>query len=198
LMLNADWPGRADPSPRCLKLGNGLVFSKTTTLQNIYARRLSVDEVQNRISTCWQPYRQALRQALEAAHQQHGKRWHLNLHSMPSNAYERLGMSSNKVLADVVLGDLHGAACGPEFTALVSEAFKQQGYTVSINDPYAGMDLLREHGHPSQHQQSLQIELNRALYLDETTREPLPQFAQVKTDLSQILAAITAYIHQQL
>jgi N-formylglutamate deformylase len=135
---------------------------------------------------------------LEAAHEQHGKRWHLNLHSMPSNAYERLGLSSNKVLADVVLGDLQGTACRPEFTALVAEAFKQQGYTVAINDPYAGMDLLREHGHPARHQQSLQIELNRALYLNEQTREPLPQFPQVKADLSHVLAVITAYIHQQL
>lgn len=197
-MLEADWTGLAEPSARCLQLGNGLVFSKTTTLQNIYQRRLSVAEVQNRIETAWRPYRQALTQALDAASQQHGKRWHLNLHSMPSNAYERLGLPKGKVLADVVLGDLHGSACSSEFTDVVAAAFKQQGYTVAINDPYAGMDLLRQHGQPARGHQSLQIELNRALYLDEQTRQALPQFNQVKTDLSQILATLARYIHQQL
>lgn len=117
---------------------------------------------------------------------------------MPSNAYERLGLPKGKVLADVVLGDLHGVACSPEFTDVVTTAFKQQGYTVSINDPYAGMDLIRQHGNPSQRHDSLQIELNRALYLDEQTREPLPQFGQVQNDLSLILATLASYIRQQL
>ena len=197
-MMDNDWPGRAEPSPRCIQLGNGLVFSKTTTLQNIYERQLSVDEVQHRIETCWRPYRQALTQALEAASQQHGRRWHLNLHSMPSNAYERLGLPKGKVLADVVLGDLHGAACSAEFTGIVATAFKQHGYTVAINDPYAGMDLIRQHGNPSQGHDSLQIELNRALYLNEQTREPLPQFRQVQKDLSLILTTRASYIRQQL
>ena len=197
-MLDADWPGQAEPSARCLKLGNGLVFSKTTTLQNIYQRRLTVAEVQNRIETAWRPYRQALKQVLDNAGQQHGKRWHLNLHSMPSNAYERLGLAKDKVLADVVLGDLHGSACSPEFTDVVAAAFKHQGYFVAINDPYSGMDILRQHGQPALGHESLQIELNRALYLNEQTREPLPQFNQVKTDLSQILTTLNQYIHQQL
>ncbi|WP_232834472.1 N-formylglutamate amidohydrolase [Rhodoferax ferrireducens] len=197
-MLAIDWPGRAEPSPRCIQLGNGLVFSKTTTLQNIYQRQLSVDEVQHRINSCWRPYREALTQALAAASQQHNKRWHLNLHSMPSNAYERLGLPKGKVLADVVLGDLHGAACSPEVTDVVAEAFKRHGYTVSVNDPYAGMDLIRQHGNPSRGHNSLQIELNRALYLNEQTREPLLRFSQIQNDLSQILATLATYIRQQL
>ena len=197
-MLEGAWPGRAEPSQRCLKLGNGLVFSKTTTLQPIYDRKLTIEEVQHRIQTCWQPYRQALAQALEMASQQHGKRWHLNLHSMPSNAYERLGLPKSKVLADVVLGNLHGAACGADFTAFVARAFEQRGYTVSINDPYVGMDLLKIHGDPQRQHHSLQIELNRALYLNEQTREPLPQFGKVQADITSLLADIASHIQHQL
>ncbi len=197
-MLEGAWPGRAEPSQRCLKLGNGLVFSKTTTLQPIYDRKLTIEEVQHRIQTCWQPYRQALAQALEMASQQHGKRWHLNLHSMPSNAYERLGLPKSKVLADVVLGNLHGAACGADFTAFVARAFEQRGYTVSINDPYVGMDLLKIHGDPKRQHHSLQIELNRALYLNEQTREPLPQFGKVQADITSLLADIASHIQHQL
>lgn len=197
-MLNAPWPGRAEPTARCLQLGNGLVFKQTTTMQSIYKRRLSVAEVQNRIDTCWRPYRHALIQALETARQQHGKRWHLNLHSMPSNAYERLGLPKGKVLADVVLGDLHVTACSAEFTAFVAKAFQQRGYTVAINDPYAGMDLIQKHGNPALGDHSLQIELNRALYLNEQTREPLPQFGKVQADITGLLADIADYIHHQL
>lgn len=197
-MLEGAWPGRAEPSQRCLKLGNGLVFSKTTSLQPIYDRKLTIGEVQHRIQTCWRPYRQALAQALEMASQQHGKRWHLNLHSMPSNAYERLGLPKDKVLADVVLGNLHGAACGAEFTAIVARAFEQRGYTVSINDPYVGMDLLKTHGDPERQHHSLQIELNRALYLNEHTREPLPQFGKVQADITSLLTDLAGYVQQQI
>lgn len=197
-MIEGEWPGRAEPSQRCLGLGNGLVFSKTTTLQPIYDRKLSVAEVQHRIETCWRPYRQTLAQALDNASQAHGKRWHLNLHSMPSNAYERLGLPAGKVLADVVLGNLHGAACSEVFTAFMAEAFRARGYTVAINDPYAGMDLLVAHGDPTQHHESLQIELNRALYLNEQTREPLPQFGKVQADMSSLLAELANHIQQQL
>jgi N-formylglutamate deformylase len=197
-MMAGVWPGRAEPSKRCLELGNGLVFSKTTTLQPIYDRKLSTAEVQHRIQTCWRPYRQALAQALGKAGQQHGKRWHLNLHSMPSNAYERLGLPQGKVLADVVLGNLHGAACSEEFTAFMAQAFRQRGYTVSINDPYVGMDLLATHGDPKNHHQSLQIELNRALYLNEHTREPLPQFDKIQADITSLLTELACCIQQQL
>ena len=196
-MMADAWPGRAEPSKRCLELGNGLIFSKTTTLQAIYDRKLSTSEVQHRIHTCWRPYRQALAQALENASQQHGKRWHLNLHSMPSNAYERLGLPQ-KVLADVVLGDLRGAACSAEFTAFVAQAFRQRGYSVAINDPYVGMDLLTTHGDPENQHHSLQIELNRRLYLNEQTREPLPQFGQVQADLTSLLADLARHVQQQL
>jgi N-formylglutamate deformylase len=196
-MMADAWPGRAEPSKRCLELGNGLVFSKTTTLQAIYDRKLSVGEVQHRIHTCWRPYRLALAQALEGASQQYDKRWHLNLHSMPSNAYERLGLPQ-KVLADVVLGDLRGTACSAEFTAFVAQAFKQRGYSVAINDPYVGMDLLTTHGDPKNQCHSLQIELNRRLYLNEQTREPLLQFGQVQADITSLLADLARHIQQQL
>jgi N-formylglutamate deformylase len=196
-MIDSEWIGRTEPSKRCLELGNGLIFSKTTTLQPIYDRKLGVAEIRNRIRTCWLPYRTALSDALARAYRNHGKYWHLNLHSMPSNAYERLGLPKGKVLADVVLGDLCGAACTAEFTAFVAASFKQFGYTVSINDPYAGMDLIAKHGNPKLSKQSLQIELNRALYLDENTREPLSYFEKIQTDMQRILTDIAAYIQHQ-
>ena len=135
----------------------------------------------------------SLTQALEAAAPQ-GPRWHLNLHSMPGNAYERLGRVAPGPLADVVLGDLNGQSCSAAFTGLVAGAFRQLGYSVAVNEPYAGQDLLREFGAPARGHQSLQIELNRAIYLNEKTRELLPRANAVREDLADVLCEIAAHI----
>ena len=192
-MLADAWPGATTPTARTLELGMGLVPSHTPTHQPIYARRLSAQEVAHRIAHYWRPYRRAVAQALEAAAPR-GPRWHLNLHSMPSNAYERLGRVAPGPLADVVLGDLHGRSCSGAFTQCVAQAFRQRGYSVAINDPYAGQDLLREFGAPSQGHESLQIEINRAIYLDEHTRELLPRASRVREDIADLLHDIAIYI----
>lgn len=197
-MLSEPWPEEVRPSAPCVNLGNGLVFSKTTTFREIYDRRLSVGEVQRRIETCWRPYRRALGDAVQHATATFGRAWHLNLHSMPSNAYERLGRTSSVPLADVVLGNLHGQSCSPSFTDCVAGAFRSRGYTVAINDPYAGQDLVRAHGRPGKGCDSLQIEINRALYLDEDTREPLARFAQVREDIGRVLETIATQLLAEL
>jgi len=192
-MLADGWPGGAAPAARTLALGNGLVSSLTPTRQPIYARRLSAREVAHRIEHYWRPYRRALAQALEAAALQ-GPRWHLNLHSMPSNAYERLGRVAPGPLADVVLGNLDGRSCSTAFADLVAGAFHQRGYSVALNEPYAGQDLLREFGAPERGYESLQIELNRAIYLNEQTRELLPRANEVREDIADVLCEIASYI----
>ena len=194
-MLADAWRGATAPTERTLELGMGLVPSHTPTRLPIYARRLASHEITHRIAHYYRPYRQALAQALHTAGA-HGPRWHLNLHSMPSNAYERLGRVAPGPLADVVLGDLHGVSCSNGFTALVAEAFRQRGYRVAINDPYAGQDLLREFGAPSRGHESLQIEINRALYLNEQTRELLPRAYRVREDIASLLQDIARHIRR--
>lgn len=192
-MLCDTWPGGAAPAARTLALGNGLVSSLTPGRHPIYARRLAAREIAHRIEHYWRPYRRLLAQALlEAAAR--GPRWHLNLHSMPSNAYERLGRVAPGPLADVVLGDLHGQSCSAAFTGLVAGAFRRLGYSVALNDPYAGQDLVREFGAPAHGHESLQIELNRAIYLNENTRELLPRAHAVREDIADVLCDIAAYI----
>ena len=195
-MLDGEWNGPVAPSDRCLRLGNGLVFSKTPTLEPIYNRKLHAREIAQRIESCWRPYRHALEDALAQSSTQQGKRWHLNLHSMPSNAYVRLGLP-DKPLADIVLGNLHGESCSAAFADFVGDEFKRQGYTVALNDPYAGQDLVRTLGRPAHGQHSLQIEINRALYLDEKTREPKRQFHELRKRIHLVLQAIAGYIREE-
>ena len=196
-MLEGEWAGPVAPSQRCLELGNGLVFSQTPARQPIYSRRLHASEIKHRIESCWRPYRHALEDALAQSSTQQGERWHLNLHSMPSNAYVRLGLP-DRPLADIVLGNLHGASCNPAFADFVGEEFRRQGYTVALNDPYAGQDLVRTFGRPAQGQHSLQIEINRALYLDEKTREPKRQFPELRKRIHLVLQAVAGYIREEV
>lgn len=195
-MLDGEWAGPVAPSDRCLRLGNGLVFSKTPTLEPIYNRRLHAREIAQRTESCWRPYRRALTDALAGASTQHGGWWHLNLHSMPSNAYARLGLAE-KPLADIVLGNLHGASCGAAFTDCVGQAFRQQGYTVALNDPYAGQDLVRSFGRPALGRHSLQVEIKRSLYLDEKTREPKRQFHELRKRIQLVLQTVAAYVREE-
>ncbi|MEO8154560.1 MAG: N-formylglutamate amidohydrolase [Rhizobacter sp.] len=192
-MLDGEWPYPANPSLRCVAQGNGLVWRLTPEYLPIYSRLLRPDEVTHRINQYWKPYRQAVQQQLQVVAERFGGWCHLNLHSMPSNAYERLGRPA-KPLADVVLGDLDGSSCAPELLDVVRQAFRARGHSVSVNDPYKGQDLIRQSGQPTSNRHSLQIELNRALYMDEVTREPNANFPALKTAIDLVLCDVASFV----
>ncbi|WP_255440156.1 N-formylglutamate amidohydrolase [Caenimonas sedimenti] len=196
-MLQGEWQRPARPSQRGLALGNGLVWRRTPEHLEIYRRRLGAAEVEGRIDRYWRPYREALVRQLSLCEEAHGAWWHLNLHSMPSNAYERLGLGTARPLADVVLGDRHGSTCSPGFLHEVRSAFEAQGLTVAVNDPYEGAELVRVSGDPARHRHSLQVEINRALYMDEGTREPGPGFAALATAIGGVVARLAAYVTRE-
>jgi N-formylglutamate deformylase len=201
-MLDAPWPADAGvalaPSARTCELGMGLVWRQTPARAPIYARKLGVDEVRRRLEQCWQPYHAALHRACDQAWQRWGACWHLNLHSMPSNAYERLGLAVSRPLADFVLGDLRGQSCSPEFTETVRRVITDHGYRVAVNDPNQGQELVRLHGRPAQRRHSLQIEVNRALYMDEATREPGIGFEALQADISSMLLEVCRFVRERL
>lgn len=196
-MLDGPWPHPASPSPRCIEQGNGLVWRLTPEFLPIYDRLLSRDEMERRIHHYWRPYRQVVDDQLRRVAERFGGWWHLNVHSMPSNAYERLGMKPQR-LADVVLGDLDGSTCSPAFLDVVASAFKSRGYLVSVNDPYKGQDLIRTSGQPAKNRHSLQIEINRVLYMDEKTREPNAHFGTLKHDIDLVLREVAAFLQERL
>lgn len=196
-MLDGAWPRPVSPSPRCLEQGNGLVWRLTPEYLPIYSRLLSPDELGHRINRYWKPYRQAVEEQLRRTAERFHTWWHLNLHSMPSNAYERLGLKPRPV-ADIVLGDLDGSSCSPEFLDMVSAAFNARGYLVSVNDPYKGQDLIRCSGHPAKNRHSLQIEINRALYMDERTRKPNANFSTLKGDIDSVLLNVAEFVRERL
>lgn len=198
-MLDAPWPGPLSPGEKT-RLGIGLIWRDAGqgVRTPIYSRKLSVAEVQHRIATYHAPYHAAMRQAIEAAYAQHGAVWHLNLHSMPANAYEGLGIQTDKKLADFVLGDRDGTTAAPEFTDTVAQALRSRGFSVAINDPFKGVALISRLGRPAENRHSLQIELHRGLYLDEATCERNAGFDALQAALAGVAQDIAAYVRTQV
>jgi N-formylglutamate deformylase len=195
-LLASPWPQPLEPGPKT-RLGYGLVWRNVDKATPIYDRKLSVEEVQGRIDRYYKPYHAALAKSIETAFGQFGRVWHLNLHSMPNDAYQRLGIDSPHPLADFVLGNRDGTTCAPEFVALVESELRACGYTVRRNDPYKGVQLIAQIGQPHLRRHSLQIEIRRPLYMDEKTREPNAGFKDVQRDLTTVLEKIAAYIRAQ-
>jgi N-formylglutamate deformylase len=160
----------------------------------VYARKLSVAEVQQRIARCYAPYHAALEQAIAAAYRQHGAVWHLNVHSMPDDSYARLGLP-DKPLADFVLGDLDGRTAGPEVMDLIEGSLRGAGYSVARNDPFKGVQIIAGYGRPAERRHSLQIEIKRSCYADVQRHQPNEHFARAQRAIDTMLAALAAHVH---
>ena len=193
-MLAEHWP--LAPSAKTV-LGMGLLWRQVRAGAPIYDRKLSIAEVKRRVESCWRPYREALRQASERALAAFGACWHLNLHSMPHDAYERLGIESPTPLADFVLGDRRGRSCDREFLLLVKHAIEAHGYRVAVNDPYEGQELVRMMGEPHEGRHSLQVEVKRSLYMNEATREPNKHFEDLRADIASVLEEVARYVRMR-
>lgn len=195
-LLDGPWPAPLSPGEKT-RLGYGLVWRQVGAGLPIYDRRLTVEEVHRRIERCYRPYHAALWAAIACSVERFGAVWHLNLHSMPNDAYARLKIASGRPLADFVLGDRDGSTCEPGFVALVEEQLRGKGYAVARNDPYKGVQLIAEVGQPARRRHSLQVEIRRPVYMDEATRERNADFGTVQRDLSDVLRALADYVREQ-
>ena len=196
-LLDGTWPGPINVSKKTEK-GIGLVWRLLDTGEPIYARKLTVAEVQARIATCYAPYHKAVRDAINAAQKHYGAVWHINCHSMPATSSIISEEGPGVPRADFVLGDRDGTSCAPAFTAFVALTLRGMGYDVRINDPYKGVELVRAYSDPSAHKHSLQIEVNRKLYMDEVSREPAANFAKLQGDITRLIAAISTFAREHI
>lgn len=193
-LLAEPWPGPVSPS-RKTELGIGLVW-RLMDGRPIYDRRLSAAEVQGRIDRCWRPYHDALNAALEQAAARHPRRWHLNVHSMPDESYRKLGLPE-KPLADFVLGNLDDSTCDAATMAVVEDALRSAGYSVARNDPFKGVEIIRNSGQPGRGWHSLQIEVKRSLYMDRDLNKNAG-FPRLQRAIDGMLAALAAHVRRQL
>jgi N-formylglutamate deformylase len=171
-LLDAPWPGPVATDARVLskvRLGKGLIWRTTDEGTPLYARQLTVAEVQARIARCWQPYHAAVKAAIDAAHARHGYSLHLNCHSMPAVASRFATDFPGLAHADFVVGDRDGSTASAAVSARIVEHLRGLGYDVAYNHPYKGVELVRRYGDPARQRHSVQLEINRKLYMDENT-----------------------------
>jgi len=158
----------------------------------IYDRKLSPDDVLARIERYHTPYHQVLNETCDRLHTEFGAVWHINCHSMPSNG------SPRDEHGDFVLGDRDGTTCAPEFTDFVASFLRGLGYDVRVNEGYKGVEIVRRQGRPGENRHSLQIEVDRSLYMDQRTLHRLPGFNRLRADLTHLVQAIGDFVRARL
>ncbi|PLC04905.1 N-formylglutamate amidohydrolase [Variovorax sp. RO1] len=171
-MLDGPWTEPVSTDPRVLskvRLGKGLIWKLTDEGLPIYDRPLTVAEVRQRIDQCWRPYHAAVAQAIDDAHARHGYSIHINCHSMPAIAGSHATDFPGLAHADFVIGDRDGSTADPALSQRLCAHLRACGYSVDYNHPYKGVELVRRHGNPAANRHSIQVEINRKLYMDEAT-----------------------------
>ncbi len=192
LIEGGQWPHEYRPSGKAA-VGKSLLWRTLDDGQAIYARKLSVDEVQSRIERCHAPYHRVLRERITATQARFGRSYHIDCHSMNAVAGTQAGGDAGQPRADFVLGDLDGTSCDPAFTAFVREVLAAMGYAVKVNDPFGGVELVRAYADPRAGRHSLQLEVNKRLYMDEATRAPHAGFEALQRNLMALVEALLDY-----
>src|SRR6202043_1334268 len=156
--------------------------------QEIYRERLSVDDALARIEALYTPYPRSLRRMINKAHEAFGTVVVVDCHSMPS-----IGVARDEPRRpDVVIGDRYGTSAAPLLPDMVEATMSRLGYSVGRNKPYAGGFITEHYGNPASGLHTIQLELNRAIYMDERRRERSARFAQVTRDFAILAEALAA------
>jgi N-formylglutamate amidohydrolase len=189
-MFDGRLPGYANTRSVRVAGGLGTIARVVGDSQEIYAARLSVDEGIARIERLYKPYHATLSRLLERSYRQFGIAVLVDCHSMPSApALVTLGMDK-KLKTDFVIGDRYGTSCDKDLVDGLEQAMRRLGYIVQRNKPYAGGFITEHYGAPANGIHAVQIEVNRALYMDERRIEKNARFAHVAADLTAVLEAL--------
>jgi N-formylglutamate amidohydrolase len=169
--------------------GLGAIARVVSEGQEIYRRKLTFAEARDRIEAAHRPYHAALEALIAEAHAAHGFAILIDWHSMPAAAAKTGGRER---ACDIVLGDRFGAACAGVLPTRVERELEAMGYRVARNSPYAGGYTTEHYGRPARRTHALQIEINRALYLDEATLSPTSGFQTLKAHVGQLTRTLAA------
>jgi N-formylglutamate amidohydrolase len=168
--------------------GLGTIARIVSETDEIYREPLTLGAALERINQLYTPYHASLRSLLVEAKQAFGLAVLIDCHSMPSNPIADYGGGR----PDFVLGDRYGTSCSGELTRIAALQLRALGYAVTLNKPYAGGYITEHYGRPQSGQHALQVEINRALYMNETSFDKSPGFDRLKRDLEHVVRALMA------
>lgn len=185
-LLSEPWPEPIHPGEKSQR-GFGLLRRDVLPGVPLYgARRLGVAEVQRRLADCYDPYHARLAGLIDAAHARHGRSLHINCHSMKTVG-NAMNDDAGEPRPDFVVSDLGGTTADPALTRWVADRLAALGHEVKVNDPYLGAELIRRHAAPARGRHSLQIEIKRSLYMDETRVQRHAGYARLVGDLRTLV-----------
>jgi N-formylglutamate amidohydrolase len=195
-MLQGKWPYLANPGEKA-RLGIGLIAARQPG-GDVYDRLLRVEEACHRLDNYYWPYHRELERALDRAQLQAGAFWHVNCHSMPAISTSVSPEGPGVSRPDFCLGTRDGTTCDGAFTELVESCLAGMGYAVTVDKPYKGMELVRRYSDPMHGRHSLQIEINRGLYMDEGSITRNEGFAALKADIGRLVEAVCEYARSRI
>ncbi|MEW2919725.1 N-formylglutamate amidohydrolase [Ruegeria sp. ANG10] len=182
---------RSGHNPRVAS-GLGVIPRVVANGRAIYRGKLTMDEARLRIDTCWRPYHARLKSLLAESLDAFGQAILIDCHSMPHEAVA-MACNAKSKRPDVVLGDRFGASASIEVVDRIEAAFVSAGLNVARNAPFAGAYVTQTYGRPARHQHAVQIEVDRALYMDEANivpNENFTLFQEILRDIIQEIASI--------
>lgn len=189
-MFSDDLPDFARGRSARVAAGLGAIARLAAEGREIYARKLTFAEARTRVEGTHRPYHDALDRLLARARATHGMAVLIDWHSMPEAAARTAVTARHGKGCDIVLGDRFGASCTRKLTDLVERELEVMGYHVARNAPYAGGYTTEHYGRPASRTHALQIEISRALYLDEKTLEPTEGLSTLTADIGKLAARL--------
>jgi len=188
-MFTDQLPINADTRSTRVRAGLGVIPRIVSDGHDIYARKLKFSETSGRLLVCYDPYHNALKRLVSDAYDKFGCAIVVDCHSMPSAGVAPL--NNNERPVDFVLGDRFGVSCAPSITHLFEHLLVEQGFSVTRNTPYAGGYVASAYGRPNEGVHVIQVEINRALYLDEVKIARNDHFDKLKTSIEAVMMELS-------
>ncbi len=191
-MLTAAFDGPVNPSSKS-KVGMGLIRRFALPDVAVYDHLLTPEQIKVRIENCYMPYYAALGQLIEEAYRQHGHVLHIDCHSMKSRG-NAMNDDNGALRPDIVVSDRDHTTSTPEVTEYLGELFRAEGLSIGINNPYKGAELVRRYSDVSEKKYSVQIELNRAIYMDEAKFiKKAGDFGALQSSIARVIEKLSKY-----
>ncbi|WP_406721415.1 MULTISPECIES: N-formylglutamate amidohydrolase [Thioclava] len=166
--------------------GLGVIPRVVSGGRAILRGKISVEEAQNRLDDIWEPWHGRIASLMEDVHAIFGEAILVDLHSMPSEAIEAFGLRR----PEIVIGDRYGSSASERIVEGIEAAFAETGLSVSRNAPFAGAYIAKTYGQPNLGRHAVQIEINRALYMDEARIERRADFPEFQALMDGVLTRI--------
>lgn len=191
-MFDGALPSYANIGSMRVAGGLGTVPRIVAENMDIYARRLSVEEGLSRIEEIYKPYHACLRRLVSRTHANHGMAVLIDCHSMPGN----IRLAGSNIRPDIIIGDRYGTSASAEISRAALHFLEELGFTAVCNKPYAGGFITEHYGRPIRSLHALQIEINRALYVDEKTFLKAADFPAMQSALDIFMRQLAVFVSE--